>query len=284
MTIEHLDLEYSAEDIRDFIEAAVATRGSENRPRFYAITGSHIYGFDSAESDIDVRGLHMAPAESYAYLDTPAEEVTVNMDGTTEEVTVNIDGTTEGFEKYTEVDLRSYELKKFAQLLQSANYNIVELVFEAPTVMNGMPLEMDALQDLIREFLPMNVPHAYLGMAKSNYYKHLDPEKAEGYDPRAKKFLYVYRGLLGAQYVVEYENIEADIFELAVAVDGGDPELVEDLVAHKRTGDSTIVPDALEERARDAITGQFNAIGEFPSPDKSGYREALDNWMQKVRA
>jgi predicted nucleotidyltransferase len=273
MTIEHLELEHSAEDIRDFIEAAVATRGTENRPRFYAITGSHIYGFDSAESDIDVRGLHMAPAESYAYLDTPAEEVTVNMDGTTE-----------GFEEYAKVDLRSYELKKFAQLLQSANYNIVELVFEAPTVMNGMPLEMDALQDLIREFLPMNVPHAYLGMAKSNYYKHLDPEKAEGYDPRAKKFLYVYRGLLGAQYVVEYQDIEADIFELADAVDGGDAELVDDLVAHKRTGDSATVPDALEERARDAITGQFNAIGEFPTPDKSGYREGLDNWMRKVRA
>lgn len=59
--------------------------------------------------------------------------------------------------------------------------------------MNGMPLEMDALQDLVRDFLPMNVPHAYLGMAKSNYYKHLDPEKTEGYDPRPKKFLYVYR-------------------------------------------------------------------------------------------
>ena len=38
MTIEHLELEHSAEDIRDFIEAAVAARGTENRPRFYAIT------------------------------------------------------------------------------------------------------------------------------------------------------------------------------------------------------------------------------------------------------
>jgi len=28
-------------------------------------------------------------------------------------------------------------------------------------------------------------------------------EKAEGYSPVVKKFLYVYRGLLGAQYVVK---------------------------------------------------------------------------------
>lgn len=273
MTIENIDLEYSDEEIRDFIEEAVAQKGTENRPRFYAVTGSHIYGFESAESDIDVRGFHMAPAEDYAYLRTPRQEVTINMDGTTD-----------GFEEYAEVDLRSYELKKFGSLLESANYNVIELVFEAPTVMNGMPLEMDALQDLIREFLPMNVPHAYLGMAKSNYYKHLDPEKTEGYDPRPKKFLYVYRGLLGAQYVLANEDIEADIHRLAETVDGGEPEIVEDLVAHKRESDEPTVLGELEERARRAITSQFNALDELPEPDKSEYRDAIDDWMRKVRA
>jgi len=272
MGIEHLGLAYSAEELREFIQQAVAQQGTQNQPRFYAITGSHIYGFDSAGSDIDVRGFHLVPAEEYAYLETPAEEVTVNMDGTTE-----------GFETYAEVDLRSYELKKFGSLLVKANYNIIELVFEAPTVMNGIPLEMDALQNLIQEHLPLNVPHTYLGMARSNYYKHLDPEKAEGYSPVAKNFLYVYRGLLGAQYVVEYEDIEADIFELAEAVDGGDEGLVDDLVSHKRTADDEFVPDDLEERARNAIQDQFNALDSFPDPDKTGYREAIDEWMRKVR-
>lgn len=272
MTINNLDLEYSEEDIREFIEEAVAQKGTKNHPRFYAVTGSHLYGFDSPDSDIDVRGIHVAPAEEYAYLQTPAEEVTINMDGTTE-----------GFEAYSEVDLRSYELKKFGSLLEGANYNIIELVFEAPTVMNGMPLEMDALQDFIRDFLPMNVPHAYLGMAKSNYYKHLDPEKTDGYDPRPKKFLYVYRGLLGAQYVLSNEDIEADIHQLAEDVDGGEPGLVDDLVAHKRESDESTVPDDLEKRARSAITSQFNTLDELPEPDKSGYRDAIDDWMRKVR-
>ncbi|AQL43276.1 hypothetical protein BV210_11340 [Halorientalis sp. IM1011] len=272
MTIDDLELEYSAAEIREFIETAVARKGTQHRPRFYAVTGSHVYGFDSADSDIDVRGIHVAPAAEYAYLETPAEEVTVNMDGVTE-----------GFEEYPEVDLRSYELRKFGSLLAKANYNVVELVFEAPTVMNGMPLEMDALQELIRDYLPMNVPHAYLGMAKSNYYKHLDPEKEQGYTPVAKNFLYVYRGLLGAQYVLDDEDIEADVFALAEAVDGGNPELVADLVAHKRTAGDEILSDDLESRARDAITQQFNALDPLPEPDKSGYREALDDWMRKVR-
>lgn len=42
--IENLDLEDSAEELRDFIEKAVAQKGTQNQPRFYAITGSHIYG------------------------------------------------------------------------------------------------------------------------------------------------------------------------------------------------------------------------------------------------
>lgn len=273
MAIDDIDLTYSDEEIREFIEDAVPRKGTEHRPRFYAVTGSHIYGFDSAESDIDVRGLHVVPPEEYAYLQTPAGEVTVNMDGTTE-----------GFEDYAEVDLRSYELKKFGSLLAKANYNVLELVFEAPTVMNGMPLEMDALQDLVRNFLPMNVPNAYLGMAKSNYYKHLDPEKTEGYDPRPKKFLYVYRGLLGAQYVLDREDIEADIHRLAAAVNGGDPDLVDALVEYKRESEEPTVPEDLEERARDAIASQFNALDELPNPDKTGYRDAIDDWMRKVRS
>ncbi len=272
MTIDDLDLTYSDDELRTFIEDAVARKGTEHRPRFYAVTGSHIYGFDSVESDIDVRGLHVVPPDEYAYLQTPASEVTINMDGTTE-----------GFEEYAEVDLRSYELKQFGSLLYEANYNVLELVFEAPTVMNGMPLEMDALRDLVREFLPMNVPHAYLGMAKSNYYKHLDPQKTEGYDPRPKKFLYVYRGLLGAQYVLDHEDVEADIHRLAETVDGGDPDLVAELVEHKREADEPEVPQELAERAREAIAAQFNELDELPDPDKSGYRDAIDDWMRKVR-
>lgn len=268
MTIEDLGVAYSDEEIREFIEAAVAQKGTRHQPRFYAVTGSHTYGFDSPDSDIDVRGLHVAPAEEYASLRTPASEVTVNMDGVTED-----------FGTYADIDLRSYELKKFGSLLAKANYNVIELVFEAPTVMNGMPLEA-----LIRDYLPMNVPHAYLGMAKSNYYKHLDPEKTEGYDPRPKKLLYVYRGLLGATYVLEHEDIKADIRRLATAVDGGDPQLVDDLIVHKREADEPIVPDALEERARTAIVEQFNALDALPEPDKSGYWDALDDWMHNVRA
>ncbi|WP_227132695.1 nucleotidyltransferase domain-containing protein [Halorubellus salinus] len=273
MQFEELDVGYSAEAIRDYVTDAVAAKGTRRQPRFYAVGGSHLFGFADADSDVDVRGVHVVPAEEYAYLREPDPEVTVNMHGTTD-----------GFEAYADCDLRSDELKHFGSLLVDANFNVVELVLEAPVVMNGMPLEVDALRALVREFLPMNVPHSYLGMAKSNYYKHLDPDKAEGYDPSAKRFLYVYRGLLGAQYVLDNEDVEANVRALADAVDAGDPALVDELVALKRDAAVDHVPDVLEERARDAILSGFNALDPLPPVDKHGYRDAIDDWMRKVRA
>lgn len=36
-------------------------------------------------------------------------------------------------------------------------------------------------------------------------------------------------------------------------------------------------------RGTTAIVDQFNALDPLPDPDKTGYREAIDDWMRKVR-
>jgi predicted nucleotidyltransferase len=273
MDADELDLPYSTDAVRNFVQDAVAESGTRRQPRFYAVTGSHVYGFASADSDVDVRGLHVVPPAEYASLGEPTPEISVNMDGVTD-----------GFEAYADCDLRSYELKRFGELLVDANFNVVELVLAAPVVMNGLPLELDALRAIVREHLPMNVPHAYLGLAKSNYYKHLDADKETGYDPRPKQFLYVYRALMAAAYVLEHEAVEPNVHALADAIPAGDPALVDDFVALKRDPDTDAVPDDLEARARDAIVAQFNALDPLPSVDKRGYRDAVDDWMRNVRA
>lgn len=71
---------------------------------------------------------------------------------------------------------------------------------------------------------------------------------------------------------------------MAAEIDGGDSDLVDDLIPHKREAGKPTVPEALEERARAAIVEQYNALDALSTPDKSGYREALDEWMHNVRA
>lgn len=271
-------LKYPCSDaaLRAFVERAVTRPEIERRPRFYAVTGSHLYGFADAESDIDLCGIHVVPAAAYASLEPPAEAVTV----TAGEPPPGVEAAEDGD---VDVDLRSYELRKFGQLLAKANYDVLELVLEAPTVMNDVPVEIEALRDLVRDHLPVTVPHSYVGMARSNYDIHLDPDAADSDTPASKTFLYVYRGLLGARYVLDHRDLEADVTALAAAVDGGDPDIVAELITHKRAAADEAIPSALEARIREAIRDQFDRLDGLPEPDTEGYGAAIDDWMRTVR-
>lgn len=265
-------MDYDDDRIERVIDKAVRQSGEDARPAFYAVTGSHIYGFPSQEGgDVDVRGFHVTDGLRYASLDEPREQIVVNQGDLTE-----------GFEAYPEVDLVSYELKKFGSLLYSANFNVLEVVFDGIEVVNGVPLELSALRSLIEERLPLDVPKSYVGMARTNYWKHLNPNKSS-YTPTAKKYLYVLRGLLAAQYVAQERTITADVSVLSDHV-LGDTELVDELVAVKREAETVRVDDDLASRADEAIAAQFNAVDPPESVDKEDYREAIDDWMRKVRA
>ena len=265
------------DDDADRIETVI-DRGvrpnDEAKPVYYAITGSHIYGFPSEEGgDIDVRGFHVVDGSEYWKLDGPQEQYIVNQDGTTE-----------GFEDYADIDLVSYELKKFTSLLYTANFNALEVVFDGIEVMNGAPLEIQSLRTLIREELPLDVPKTYHGMAKSNYWKFLNPESGK-YRPSAKKYLYVIRGLLAAEYVRQREHIMADVQSLAIWYGDDDlRDVVDELIETKHDAESATTSNKLASEADEWITRLFNESDPPEDVDKTQYQERLNDWMAKVRA
>ncbi len=264
-------MQYSEKQVRDFVDKAVRQLGKHRCvPRFYAVTGSHIYGFPSDDGDVDVRGFHEAPVETYGYLEKPSEQIEVNQ-GTV----------TEGFESYGDIDLVSYELRKFGYLVYKANFNVLEVLFCGETVTNGVPLETEALRNMVQNHLPMDVPKTYYGMAKSNYRKFLNRDGAR-YRPEAKKFLYVLRGLYAAQYVQERKKIESDVRKLAKAVEK-DTHLVDELIRVKKRGENASVNPNLANRTHSRIHQLFNEAKPPETVDKTRYRKEIDNWMQKVR-
>ncbi len=238
---------------------------------FYAVTGSHIYGFASVDSDVDVRGFHVADGRRYALLNEPQEQYIINQG--------NI---TQGYEEYENIDLVSYELKKFTSLLYKSNFNILELLFCGDTVIDSTNGAIHELRRIISEELPLNVPKTYHGMAKSNYHKFLNPNR-DSFQPTAKKYLYVLRGLLAAQYVSEEREIESDIRELA-KWHGEYYGLVGELIEIKFDHEHASVDYDLRQRAEDAIQTLFDE-GEYPQDyDKTSYREKLNNFTLKARA
>ena len=121
-------------------------------------------------------------------------------------------------------------------------------------------------------------------MARSNYYSYLDTDKAEAYDPRPKKFLYVYRALLGAEYVNENEDIIADVRELGAEVSHADTVLIDDLIEAKQDGIESLHGTDLGECARAEIAAAFNELpAEFSDYDKQGYLADIDMWMNHLR-
>ena len=261
-------MEYDLDAAAGMIETAV--RRDDRRPTFYAVGGSHAYGFAGEDADLDVRGFHVADGGRYALLDEPEEQIVVNQG----EVTP-------GFEDYAEIDLVSYELKKFGSLLYQANFNVLEVLFDGVQVMNGVPLEIDSLRALIEDELPLDVPRSYVGMARTNYRKHLDPDAA-AYAPTAKRYLYALRGLLGARYVADEETITADVRDLSRHV-LGTTGIVDELIEVKLSAEGATVGDDLAGRANELVTDLFDEADPPERVEKERYRERIDEWMLKVR-
>src|SRR5436190_20903584 len=80
---------------------------------FVTISGAHLYGFPSKDSDIDLRGSHILPVGGVIGLRNPAE--TFEMTGAV------IDG--------IEVDCVSHDLKKYLTLLTKKNGYVLEQIF-----------------------------------------------------------------------------------------------------------------------------------------------------------
>lgn len=261
---------YDEADVTTAIDLAVRPRDAE--PIYYAVSGSHLYGFPSDDGDVDVRGFHLVDGAEYLKLREPREQFVVNQDGTTE-----------GFEAYAHVDLVSYELKKFAQLLYTANYNVMEVVFCGDEVTNEAPLELRSLRALVRDELPLNVPETYHGMSKSNYKKFLDPDSRR-YEPTAKRFLYVLRGLLASEYTRREADIEANVRTLAAW--WGDDELsalIDELIQSKLSAESVRTNGELVVEADEWITTLFDEVEPSTSVGRSRYEERLNDWMLEVR-
>jgi len=255
----------SKQKILKMIAGTIRKQGLE--PKFYVVGGSDIYGFKSDQgSDIDVRGFHVAPSEDFFKLKKPQEQVIVNQDGITE-----------GWENFDEIELVSYELRKFGTLVNKMNFNIIEWLFCGKQIVNSSPLQIDALKNEVLKQLPGCVPYHYLGMAKQNYYKFLNKDK-ENYRPEAKKFLYVIRGLFAAKNVYENKTIISDITKLT------DSEIVKRLIVEKKRYEKVEIPEDLEKDARDLIFTLLEEIEKFEKtrPEDS-FSEYLNEWMQAIR-
>src|ERR687885_160292 len=88
---------------------------------FATVSGAHLYGFPSKDSDVDLRGVHVLPAAEVVGLRTGPE---------------TLDRT--WFENGAEVDLVTHDLAKFARMMLRRNGYVLEQVL-SPLVVVTTP-------------------------------------------------------------------------------------------------------------------------------------------------
>jgi predicted nucleotidyltransferase len=157
---------------------------------FATISGAHLYGFPSPDSDFDLRGAHILPVEKVVGLEVRDE-------------TVEDSRIIEGLE----MDIVSHDVKKFFGLLLKKNGYVLEQLY-SPLIVLTTP-EHGELKKIAQGCITRHHSHHYFGFAETQW-KLFDKERPR----RVKPLLYVYRVLLTGIHLMRAGEIEANLVTL----------------------------------------------------------------------
>ena len=188
--------------------------GLDYKPLFVTVSGAHLYGFPSSDSDVDLRGCHLLPLRDVVGLDLPNQ--------TMEHKTID-DG--------TEVELVSHEVGKYLRLLVRNNGYILEQIF-SPIVVLGQEF-LDELRPLAQRCITRHHYHHYRG-----FYATKRKLIAKEEPKRAKPVLYAYRVLMTGIHLLRTGEVEANLLRLNEHFGFG---FLDELIARKVGGENTSV-------------------------------------------
>ncbi|WP_435205127.1 nucleotidyltransferase domain-containing protein [Micromonospora sp. bgisy143] len=182
------------------------------RPVLFAtVSGAHLYGFASVDSDLDLRAVHLLPAEEVVGLRTGPQ-------------TLQHMGVREG----VELDVVSHDLLKFATLLNSRNGYVLEQVL-SPLVVVTTTVHAE-LVALAPRLVTRHHAHHYLGFAAGQ-------ERLSAKTGQLKPALYTLRVLLTGIHLMRTGRVETDLGVL-----GTELPYVPDLIAAKREAEHGPLP------------------------------------------
>ncbi len=263
---------------------------------FATISGAHLYGFPSPDSDFDLRGAHVLPLKNIVGLET--------RDETVEDARV-IEG--------MEMDIVSHDVRKFFSLLLRKNGYVLEQLF-SPLIVQTSP-EHEELKAIccpsfrpgrssasqrseegggtgIRAGSETGAPmgggvitkhhsHHYFGFAETQWKLFLKESPR-----RVKPLLYVYRVLLTGIWLMRTGVIEANLVTLNESFRL--PHIAE-LIERKMKGENTTLTDgdmAFHEKEYERLRAELQEAfegSELPEVPDEETRAALNELLVRVR-
>jgi len=228
---------------------------------FATVSGAHLYGFPSPDSDFDLRGIHVLPQAECLALDEPA-------------TTVALEHERDG----AEVDLVTHDIRKFFLMLLRNNGYVLEQLY-SPLVVWTTP-EHEELKVIAQGCITRGCVRHYLGFAQSQW-EMFSRDRSR----RVKTLLYVYRVLLTGIHMMRTGEVNANLFECNAEI--GLPYLA-DLVARKTAGPEKggleNADFGLHQSEVERLRGVLQASAvESQLPEAASSRTALNDLLLRVR-
>jgi predicted nucleotidyltransferase len=246
-------------DVDTLLRAVVA---EQPYPLLFAtVSGAHLYGFPSPDSDYDLRGVHVLSLREVVSLNPRHETVEVSADR-------------EGLE----LDLVTHDVEKFCRLLLRPNGYVLEQLC-SPLVVHTTSAHAE-LRALVPRLVTRHHAHHYLGFAETQW-RLFDKEQPR----RVKPLLYVFRVLLTGIHLMRTGVVEPNLVTLNETYR---LPYIAELVARKLAGpehgtlDDGNIALFAAEYAR--LRGELEAARDSSRlPDEPGCRDAVNDLLVRVR-
>jgi uncharacterized protein len=157
---------------------------------FATISGAHLYGFPSPDSDFDLRGVHLLPLTKIVGLDVSDETI--------EDARII---------ESLDMDIVSHDVRKFMHLLLKKNGYVLEQLY-SPLIVHSSPAH-EELKSIAQGCITQHHSHHYFGFAETQWKLFLKESPR-----RVKPLLYVYRVLLTGIWLMRTGQIEANLVTL----------------------------------------------------------------------
>lgn len=237
--------------------AEVARRGPE--PVFASISGAHLYGFASPDSDVDLRGAFVLPARAVLGLRPPNETIAI--------------------EDKTSIDLDwvAHDVRKFARLMTNHNGYVMEQLY-SPLVVVSTPAHQE-LMELGRGCVTRPTVRHYQGFARGRRKRLAEPE------PTVKHLLYAYRVLLTGIHLMQTGEVVANLATLNERFRIAE---IDELVTRKRAGAEKMGLDERDHAVHAAVLDRLEAAlveahDASQLPEEPTSAAALDDFVVRLR-
>ncbi|HZA52404.1 MAG TPA: nucleotidyltransferase domain-containing protein [Myxococcaceae bacterium] len=228
-------------------------------PVFATISGAHLYGFASPDSDVDLRGAFLLPARAVLGLHPPPETISIEDKST------------------VDLDWVAHDIRKFARMMTKHNGYVLEQLF-SPLVVVSTPAHAELIE-LGKGCVTRPTVRHYQGFARGRRKRLAEPQ------PTVKHLLYAYRVLLTGIHLMQTGEVVANIATLNERFRIRE---IDELVARKRDGPEKMLLDERDLTTHASLLDQLEAELEEAHhvsglPETAATNAALEDFVIRLR-